>query len=109
MAYIYLLTQKFAFEIVFTKGFEIIGSAHNQKIELKVKQGCKTIIYSRLFHTNYHYKGHLGVQRFNIVSLRSKLDLVPLGGINETNLNKLNNVISKSFACLSALKKSRLN
>tara|TARA_B100000900_G_C20512574_1_gene688658 strand:- start:385 stop:960 length:576 start_codon:yes stop_codon:yes gene_type:complete len=89
------------------KGFKVIGSAHNQKeIELKAKQGCKTIIFSRLFKTNYHYKkGHLGIQRFNIVSLRSKLDLVPLGGINVTNLNKLNTVISKSFACLSALKK----
>ena len=69
------------------KGFKLIGSAHNQKeINIKTKQNCKTIIFSRLFKTNYSYKkGHLGVLRFNIVSYRSNIDLVPLGGINSYN------------------------
>ena len=63
--------------------------AHNQKeINTKIKQGCKEIIFSRLFHTNYkNKKGHLGILKFNIVSLRSKLEIIPLGGINEKNLN----------------------
>ena len=89
------------------KGFKLIGSAHNQKeINIKTKQNCKTIIFSRLFKTNYSYKkGHLGVLRFNIVSFRSNIDLVPLGGINSYNLCKLKLVKSKSFACLSAIKK----
>jgi len=89
------------------KGYEIIGSAHNQReINIKQIQGCKVIIFSRLFKTTYDYKkSYLGVQRFNIISLRSKLELVPLGGINEKNLCKLNSVISESFACLSAIKK----
>ena len=89
------------------KGFKIIGAAHNQKeIDLKIKQGCKVVIFSRLFETNYTYKhGHLGVQRFNITSLRSNVELVPLGGINAENLSKLNIVLSQSFACLSAIKK----
>ena len=91
----------------FKKGFKLIGSAHNQKeINIKIKQNCKTIIYSRLFKTNYSYKkGHLGILKFNIVSLRSNIDLVPLGGINSNNLCKLHLVKSKSFACLSAIKK----
>ena len=89
------------------KGFQVIGAAHNQKeIDLKIKQGCEVVIYSRLFETNYTYKhGHLGVQKFNIISLRSNVELVPLGGINAENLSKLNIVLSQSFACLSAIKK----
>ena len=89
------------------KGFKIIGAAHNQKeIDLKLKQGCEEIIFSRLFETQYPFKkGHLGIQKFNIISLRTKVELVPLGGINEKNLNKMNTVISGSFACLSAIKK----
>ena len=97
-----LLLNRFA-----EKGFDIIGSAHNQKeINIKEKQGCSVVIFSRLFETNYSYKkGHLGVRKFNTICLRSKLELVPLGGINEKNLNKISSVISKSFACLSAIKK----
>ena len=89
------------------KGYKIIGAAHNQKeIDLKLKQGCEEIIFSRLFETQYPFKkGHIGIQRFNIISLRTKAELVPLGGINERNLNKMNTVISPSFACLSAIKK----
>tara|TARA_B100000886_G_scaffold338636_1_gene301961 strand:+ start:3665 stop:4234 length:570 start_codon:yes stop_codon:yes gene_type:complete len=89
------------------KGFKIIGAAHNQReLDLKIRQGCKVVIFSRLFKTDNPYKkGYLGVQRFNILSLRSKVKLVPLGGINEKNLSKLNIVLSQSFACLSAIKK----
>ena len=89
------------------KGFKVIGAAHNQReIDIKIKQGCKIIIYSRLFETtNPNKKGHLGVQKFNIISLRSGTKLVPLGGINIKNLSKLRSVISESFACLSAVKK----
>jgi thiamine monophosphate synthase len=89
------------------KGFKIIGAAHNQKeLDLKIKQGCKVVIYSRLFKTNYPYKdGYLGIQKFNIISLRTKTEVVPLGGINAYNLSKLKNVLSHSFACLSAIKK----
>tara|TARA_A100001011_G_scaffold307794_1_gene323195 strand:- start:157 stop:732 length:576 start_codon:yes stop_codon:yes gene_type:complete len=89
------------------KGFKVIGAAHNQKeIDIKVKQGCDVIIFSRLFKTlNKNKKGYLGVQKFNIISLRSRAQLVPLGGININNLSKLNTILSESFACLSAVKK----
>ena len=93
------------------KGFKVIGAAHNQReIDIKVKQGCGLIIYSRLFETtNPNKKGHLGIQKFNIISLRSKIKVIPLGGININNLSKLNNVKSESFACLSAVKKKPTN
>ena len=93
------------------KGFKVIGAAHNQReIDIKIKQGCKIIIYSRLFETiNPNKKGHLGVQKFNIISLRSRTKLVPLGGINIKNLSKLKSVVSESFACLSAVKKKPTN
>ncbi len=91
----------------FRKGFKIIGSAHNQReLDLKIKQGCEVVIFSRLFETTSpNKKGHLGVQKFNTLSLRSKTELAPLGGINENNLSKLNTILSNSFACLSAIKK----
>ena len=93
------------------KGLKLIGAAHNQReFDIKLKQGCKVIIYSRLFETtDPNKKGHLGVQKFNIISLRSKAQLVPLGGINIKNLSKLNTVLSESFACLSAVKKKPTN
>ncbi len=93
------------------KGVKIIGSAHNQReIDIKIKQGCEVIIFSRLFKTKYpDKKGYLGIQKFNIISLRTRKELVPLGGISDKNLNKLNSIKSKSFACLSAIKKKPAN
>ena len=89
------------------KGLKVIGAAHNQReFDIKVKQGCKKIIYSRIFETkNKFKKGYLGLQRFNILSNNSPLELIPLGGINHRNLNKMNFVKSNAFACLSAIKK----
>ena len=51
------------------KGVKIIGSAHNQReIDIKIKQGCEVIIFSRLFKTKYpDKKGYLGIQKFNII------------------------------------------
>ena len=105
--YISAYNRNLLLNIYSKKGFKIIGSAHNQReIDLKIKQGCEAIIYSRLFRTNYPYKkGHLGMQKFNIISLRSRKELIPLGGINEKNLCKMKSVKSSSFACLSAIKK----
>ena len=105
--YISAYNRNLLLNIYSKKGFKIIGSAHNQReIDLKIKQGCEAIIYSRLFRTNYPYKkGHLGMQKFNIISLRSRKEIIPLGGINEKNLCKMKSVMSSSFACLSAIKK----
>ncbi len=87
--------------------YQMIGSAHNLKeLNLKVLQGCKYFIFSRLFITNYNNKkGHMGIIKFNLFKLSRKEDLVPLGGIRISNLNKLFLVKSNSFAITSEIKK----
>ena len=85
----------------------IIGSAHNLKeITEKIFQNCNIIIFSRLFKTQYNNKKtYLGVVKLNLLCRNINKKLVPLGGINNQNLLKLNIVKSEGFACLSALKK----
>ena len=87
--------------------FRIIGSAHNLKeISIKKLQGCSNIIFSRLFKTSYKYKkGFLGVIKFNLFTLSRKENLVPLGGIKLSNLNKLSTVKCKSIALSSEIVK----
>tara|TARA_B110000971_G_scaffold216582_1_gene251842 strand:- start:683 stop:1243 length:561 start_codon:yes stop_codon:yes gene_type:complete len=87
--------------------YDLIGSAHNfREIYLKKKQGCRTVILSRLFKTSYkNKKDYLGVIRFNLIKNNCLIDLVPLGGINNVNLLKLNLVVSKGLCLLSEIKK----
>jgi thiamine-phosphate pyrophosphorylase len=87
--------------------FKIIGSAHNiRELNIKSLQGCSDIIFSRLFETSYKYKiGFLGVIKFNLLKMYTKKNLVPLGGIKISNLNKINMVKCRSIACLSEVKK----
>ena len=87
--------------------FKIIGAAHNIKeLNIKILQGCSSIIFSRLFKVSHPFKkGYLGVVKFNLFGLTRKTNLVPLGGINLDNLNKLKMVKSRSFALLSEIKK----
>ncbi len=87
--------------------FKIIGSAHNIKeLQLKVIQGCSMFIFSRLFKTSYKNKGgYMGIIRFNLFKQSRKEPLIPLGGINLSNLNKLNIVKANYFAILSEVKK----
>tara|TARA_B100001121_G_scaffold308653_1_gene333291 strand:- start:16 stop:573 length:558 start_codon:yes stop_codon:yes gene_type:complete len=84
---------------------EIIGASHNNKeINLKIWQGCEKIILSRLFKTNYlNKKTFWGIIKFNLID--NKRELIPLGGINLSNLNKLNSLDSRSAAFLSEVKK----
>ena len=86
--------------------FRLIGSAHNFKeISFKIKQGCTSILLSKLFLVNYDKKSpYLGVIKFNNFSRISK-KLIPLGGIKIHNLNNLNNIICEGFALLSEIKK----
>ena len=85
--------------------FKVVGSAHNIKeINVKKLQGCSSIIISRLFETSYKYKkGFLGVVRFNLLSLSRQENLIPLGGIRLSNLNKLNTVKCNSIALSSEI------
>ena len=90
--------------------FKIIGSAHTQmEIATKIKQGCKLILLSKLFLVNYDPKADfLGVIKFNNF-LKFNKNLIPLGGINFTNLNCLNIVSSKGLALMSEIKKKPAN
>ena len=84
-----------------------IGSAHNIKeINEKIRQGCKEVIFSRLFKTIYiDKKSYLGVVKFNLLKRTFNKNIYPLGGIDNKNLLKLNIVSSEGFAVLSAVKK----
>ncbi len=109
--YISAYNKNLSIKFLSAVGYKIIGSAHNQKeINIRIIQGCKEIIFSRLFKTNYKFKkGFLGINKFNILSIRTKQKLIPLGGIDEFNLKKLNIVRCESFACLSIIKKKPAN
>ena len=87
--------------------YKIIGSIHNIKeLNCKIIQGCTYFIFSRLFKVSHPLKkGFLGVVKFNLSKLSLKKDLVPLGGINVDNLNKLKMVKANSFVVLSEIKK----
>ena len=87
--------------------YKIIGSAHNvREINIKLLQGCSTIVFSRLFKTAYEYKkGFLGVTKFNLFKISRKENLVPLGGIKLSNLNKVNMINCNSIALSSEIKK----
>ena len=86
---------------------DVIGAAHNYKeINQKIKQKCKVILLSRLFKTTYkNKKNFIGIARFNLIVKNYNIELVPLGGIKNDNLLKMNLVNSESFAILSEIKK----
>ena len=85
----------------------VIGAAHNYKeVNQKIRQRCKKIILSRLFLTKYKNKNSFyGILKFNLINLKYKKNLIPLGGINNKNLLLLNLVKSNGFALLSEIKK----
>ena len=86
--------------------FRIIGSAHCQKeIYMKKKQGCELILFSKLFMVSYDKEAPFcGVIKFNNI-LNINKNLIPLGGININNLNKLNKIHCEGFALMTELKK----
>ena len=86
--------------------FDIIGSAHNIKeINEKIKQNCTYIILSRLFLVDYKKElKYLGLNKFNQYSLIFK-NLLPLGGIKLSNLNKMKLINSNYICLLSEIKK----
>ena len=87
-------------------GFRIIGSAHSfREIYTKSRQGCEIILFSKLFLVDYDKNAQFhGVIKFNNFLKISK-NLVPLGGINLNNINKLNQIKCEGFALLSEIKK----
>ncbi len=89
------------------KNFKIYGSAHNFKeINQKIKQGCKNIIFSRLFKTEYeHKKNYYGLIKFNLITQKFHNYLIPLGGIRLKNLKKIKIINCQGIALFSEIKK----
>jgi len=89
------------------KNFKIIGSAHNlPEIKNKEIQGCSSIFIAPLFKTgksNYF----LEVVKFNFLTRCIKKNVIALGGINSSNIKKINLTNSKGFASISWIKKNR--
>ena len=73
---------------------------------LSKHKGCEVIILSRLFKTNYAGKEDFyGPIKFNLINKKYTINLIPLGGIKNSNLLKLNLINSNSFAIFSEIKK----
>ena len=87
--------------------FKLIGSAHNtSEIALKIKQGCQYILLSKLFLVDYDKSSKFwGLIKFNGFTNTCFKNLVPLGGIKSSNLNKLKSLNCEAFAVLSEIKK----
>ena len=94
-------------KIHLNKNLNLIGSAHSFKeINEKIKQGCTSIVVSRLFKTSYKNKnGYLDVVKFNLIRRNCLINLIPLGGITSNNLLRLNLVKSEGLCLLSEIKK----
>ena len=83
----------------YKRNFCIIGSAHNLKeIRIKEKQKVKKIVISSLFKKN---KNFLGTNKFKILKNLTKKNVVALGGISRSNLNKLKLLKNPDFAGIS--------
>ena len=89
------------------KRLEIIGSAHNfNEIYTKRKQGCRDVILSRLFKTNYkNKKTYYGITRFNLLTKNFNNNFIALGGIKLNNLMRLRMLNCEGVALLSEPKK----
>ena len=87
--------------------FKIIGSAHNtSEIFMKVKQGCDYILLSKLFLVNYKKDApYMNLIKFCKYQKEVYKKLIPLGGINSRNLNKLKIIECEGFALMSEIKK----
>ena len=90
------------------KGFRIIGSAHNIKEVIeKIHQGCTTIFISPVFKSK-GFRMALGVTKLNRITINFKSKFIALGGINVSNIKKLNMTNVCGIASISWIKKTGL-
>jgi len=104
--YIPSFNKTLKYRNIYKKNFEIIGSAHNTKEVInKENQGCTKIFLSPIFKTKKN-RYFLGVNRFNLIKLNTKKDIISLGGINDKNVKKINLCGVKGIAAISWIKKN---
>jgi len=88
------------------KKFHIIGSAHNKKeVLVKKQQNCELIFLAPLFKTPKN-KTSLKIIKFNIITLNENRKFIALGGINKSNIKKINLTKVVGFAGISWIKKT---
>ena len=81
------------------KNFIILGSAHNiYEINTKEVQNVDAIFLSSVFKKN---KNYLGIKRFQLFSLITKIKIIALGGILQKNLKQLSLIRCVGFAGIS--------
>ena len=87
------------------KNLVILGSAHNQKeIHRKIVQNCSAVFLSPIFYIE-KTKKFLGLHKFNYLSCRNNTNILALGGISESNINKLKLLNIKGFGGIRMFKK----
>jgi thiamine-phosphate pyrophosphorylase len=87
------------------KNIKILGSAHNQsEIKKKILQSCNTIFLSPIFCIKKK-KNFLGLHKFNFISYRNNIKILPLGGISKNNISMLKLLNTKGFGGIGIFKK----
>ncbi len=103
--YIPSFNKRQIFSNLENRNFSVIGSAHSHKeIHNKILQGCKAVFLSPIFEVKKQKK-HLGIHKFNLISLNRKVQLFALGGINKSNYYKLKMTRVKGFGGVSFFQK----
>jgi len=89
--------------------FAIIGSAHNEvDIKIKEKQGCSLVFLAPIFQVKKK-NNYLNIHRFNKLCNNKEIRLIALGGINNSNIKKINLLNCYGFAGISWVKKNGPN
>ena len=90
------------------KKFKIIGSAHNiSEIKIKEKQNCEEIFLSPIFKTEKQ-RQYLDIVKFNLQTLETNKRIIALGGVNLSNLKRVNLTKSEGVASITWIKKNGL-
>ena len=88
-----------------TRNLKVIGSAHNIKeIKIKEKQGVEVLFISPLFNLKKSNR-FLEVLKFNLLAQTTSKKIIALGGINQSNIKKLNLLKVEGFAGISYFQK----